>query len=197
MLVLASTSYLYLVLGQESIVRNLTRLDPATAPDRSREVLEDIVGRHGSVGDMVATMAHSPALLRGYLDLSKAMKRAKLPRRVSEKLAIAVQSWLGCETCLAAHTEAGRAVGLSEIDIALARDGTATDRREAALVGFAVRVLAEPASITHDDIAELRTHGWTDQVIAEVVGLVALNLMTGAFNLVAGITPATDGAATR
>jgi AhpD family alkylhydroperoxidase len=169
-------------------MRNLTPLEPDEAPAQSKELLEGIIERHGSVGDMVATMAHSPALLRGYLELSRSMKRAKLPRQVSEKLAIAVQSWIGCGTCLAAHTEAGRAAGLSETDIALARDATATDGRQAALVGFAVRVLAEPSSIRREDVEELRGHGWSDRVIAEVVGLVSLNLMTGAFNLVAGIS---------
>jgi AhpD family alkylhydroperoxidase len=176
-------------------MRHISPLNPADAPDKSRELLEGIIGRHGSTGDMVATMAHSPALLQGYLELSKAMKRVKLPRQLSEKLALAVQSWIGCETCLTAHTEAGRAAGLSETDIALAREATATDQREAALVAFAVRVLAEPSSITSEDIAELRGHGWSDRVIAEVVGLVSLNLLTGAFNLVAGIKPATQRAA--
>lgn len=57
-----------------------------------------------------------------------------------------------------------------------------------------MRVLAEPASITHDDITELHEYGWADRVIAEVVGLVSLNLLTGAFNVVAGITPATETA---
>jgi AhpD family alkylhydroperoxidase len=170
-------------------MRNLLPLNPDDAPDKSRELLEGIVARHGSVGDMVATMAHSPALLQGYLDFSRAMKRVKLPRRLSEKLSLAAQSWIGCGTCLAAHTAAGRAAGLSETDIALARDATATDPREAALIAFAVRVLAEPPSITADDIAELRGHGWTDRVIADVVGVVTLNLLTGAFNLVAGIQP--------
>jgi AhpD family alkylhydroperoxidase len=173
-------------------MRHIAPLAPADAPDKSRELLEPIISRHGSVGAMVATMAHSPALLQGYLDLSKAMKRVKLPRQLSEKLALAAQSWIGCGTCLAAHTEAGRAAGLSETDITLARDGTATDPREAALITYAVRVLAEPASINGDDVAELRGHGWSDRVIAEVVGLVTLNLLTGAFNLVAGITPATE-----
>jgi AhpD family alkylhydroperoxidase len=177
---------------QEKAMRNLTALNPTDAPDKSRELLDEIVGRHGSVGEMVATMAHSPALLQGYLDLSRAMKRAKLPRRVSEQLSLAVQSWIGCRTCLAAHTEAGRAAGLSETDIALAREATATDPRVAALIGFAVRVLAEPASITAEDIAELRGHGWGDRAIADVVGLVSLNLLTGAFNLVAGIRPAPE-----
>ncbi|MFF5992931.1 carboxymuconolactone decarboxylase family protein [Prauserella flavalba] len=81
---------------------------------------------------------------------------------------------------------------MSEADIALARAGTATDRREAALAAFAVRVLAEPSAIADEDVADLRAHGWSDRVIADVVGLVALNLLTGAFNLVAGIEPAAE-----
>jgi AhpD family alkylhydroperoxidase len=144
---------------------------------------------------MVRTMANSPALLQGYLDLSRAMKRTKIPRALSEKVSLAVQERLGCVLCLAAHTEAGRAAGLTDTDIALARQGTATDAREAALVAFAVRVLTEPASLTGDDVAALRGHGWSDRIIAEIVGLVSLNLLTGAFNLVAGLEPTTEHAA--
>ncbi|HEX6353117.1 carboxymuconolactone decarboxylase family protein [Actinophytocola sp.] len=171
--------------------RHIAPLEPENAPDKSRELLDGIISRHGSVGDMVATMAHSPALLQGYLDLSRAMKRVKLPRRVSEKVSLAAQGWIGCQTCMAAHVAAARAAGLSDTDIAMAREATATDEREAALLTFAVRVLAEPASITADDVDELRAHGWTDRTIADVVGLVSLNLLTGAFNLVSGITPET------
>ncbi|GHF08782.1 hypothetical protein GCM10017786_48250 [Amycolatopsis deserti] len=171
-------------------MRRLPALEPADAPEKSRELLGGIVARHGSAGEMIRTMAHSPALLQGYLELSRAMKRTKLPRALSEKLAIAVQEWIGCAACLEAHIDGGRAAGLSEVDIALARQGTATDRREAALIEFAVRVLAEPASLADDDVAGLQAHGWSERVIAEVVGLVSLNLLTGAFNLVAGIEPA-------
>ncbi|WP_084965413.1 carboxymuconolactone decarboxylase family protein [Thermoactinospora rubra] len=175
-------------------MRRLAALDPADAPEKSRALLEDIIERRGSVGDMVATMAHSPALLQGYLDFSRAMKRIKLPRAVSEKVSLAVQEWIGCGYCLQAHARAARAAGLSESDIALARQGTSTDAREAALIGVAVRVLAEPSSITDEDVAELRAHGWSDRVIAEIVGLVALNLLTGAFNLLVGLEPAEKAA---
>lgn len=174
------------------MTRRIASLTPENAPDKSRDLLDGIISRHGSVGDMVATMAHSPALLQSYLELSRAMKRVKLSRRVSEKVSLAAQGWIGCQTCMAAHVVAAREAGVSETDIALARDGTATDQREAALLTFAVRVLAEPATITAEDIGELRAHGWTDRAIADVVGLVSLNLLTGAFNLVAGITPGTS-----
>ncbi|MFD3533834.1 hypothetical protein [Streptomyces sp. NPDC058664] len=75
------------------------------------------------------------------------------------------------------------------IDIELARQGTSTDPREAALIGLALRILAEPGALSDEDVAEVRGHGWSDRVIAEVVGVVALNLLTGAFNPLAGIQP--------
>ncbi|MER6099024.1 alkylhydroperoxidase [Streptomyces sp. NPDC001728] len=169
--------------------RRLTALTPDQAPGRAGELLADIAERHGSVGEMVSTMAHSPALLDGYLNLSRAMKRVKIPRALSEKLSLAVQEWIGCGTCREAHRAAGRAAGLTETDIELARQGTSTDPREAALIGLALRVLAEPGSLGDEDVAEVRAHGWSDRVIAEVVGVVTLNLLTGAFNLLAGIQP--------
>ncbi|MFI7642560.1 carboxymuconolactone decarboxylase family protein [Nonomuraea sp. NPDC049400] len=170
-------------------MRRFAPLEPATAPGKSKELLQDILDRRGGVGEMVATMAHSPALLEGYLNLSRAMKRVKLPRALSEKVSLAVQEWIGCGTCMQAHVEAGRAAGLSEADIALARQGTSADAREAALIAVAVRVLAEPSSITDADVAELRAHGWSDRIIAEIVGVVALNILTGAFNLLVGLQP--------
>lgn len=175
--------------------RQLPALSPADAPPRSRELLDQIIARRGPVGDMVASMAHSPALLQGYLELSRAMKRVKLPRTLSEKISIALQEWIGCGVCLAAHIEAGRAAGLADTDIALARNATSTHGREAALITFAVRVLTEPSTITPGDVDALLAAGWHQRVIAEIVGLVALNQLTGSFNLVAGITADTNNKA--
>ncbi|MEE1815798.1 alkylhydroperoxidase [Streptomyces sp. SP18ES09] len=167
----------------------LPALAPEQAPGRARELLTELVQRHGTVGEMVSTMAHSPALLDGCLGLSRAMKRVRIPRALSEKLSLAVQEWIGCGTCREAHQEAGRAAELTATDIEPARQGTSTDPREAALIGLALRVLAEPGSLTDEDVAEVRAHGWSDRVIAEVVGVVTLNLLTGAFDLLAGIQP--------
>ncbi len=170
----------------------LRPLDPEQASGgTARTLLGGIIDRHGDAGPMVRTMAHSPALLQGYLELSRAMKRSAIPRPLSERISLAIQEWLGCALCLEAHTAAGRAAGLTDSDIALARQGTALDAREAALITYAMRVLTEPSTLTDADVDELREHGWSDRVLADVVGLVALNQLTGAFNLVAGLEPAT------
>ena len=99
-------------------------LSPGEAPGKAGELLGGLVGRRGEVGAMVATMAHSPAVLAGYLELSRAMKRAQLNRKLSERVSIAVQARLGCQTCLDAHIEAARRVGVDDEEIEAAHTGT-------------------------------------------------------------------------
>jgi uncharacterized peroxidase-related enzyme len=167
----------------------LTQLTPETAQGKAREALADIYERRGSAGPMVRAMANSPALLRGYLDLSRATKRVKLDRTLSERVSIAVQAQVGCDYCLAAHSEAARAAGVSEDAIAEAREARSPDARVEALLEFAVTVLREPAAIDDEDLDRLREYGYSDRQIADTVALVALNQLTGSFNLVAGLEP--------
>ena len=165
-------------------------IDRATG--KAKDLLDELAGRGGPPGPMVRAMATAPALLRGYLDLNRAMKRTHLDRRIVERINLAVHEWLGCEYCLVAHTRAARRLGLSDADIELARQGTASEAKIAVMVAFGQQVIAGPAEVTDAQIDELRGHGYTDEQIAEVVGLVALQLLTGGLNLVAGIEPAVE-----
>ncbi|MFF4871508.1 carboxymuconolactone decarboxylase family protein [Streptomyces sp. NPDC000961] len=170
----------------------LTRLTPDTAVGASRDLLADLVSRHGQIGDMVSTMAHSPAVLGGYLQLSRAMGRAKLDRKISERISIAVQALQGCGLCLDAHVSAARSMGVDEEEIKRAHAGTSADPAIAAIIALALQVYREPTSITDEQISALREHGYSDRAIADVVGVVSLNILTGAFNLLAGLTPGSD-----
>jgi uncharacterized peroxidase-related enzyme len=166
-------------------------VDHSRASGKARELLDELAARVGDLGPMVSAMANAPAVLRGYLELNRAMKRSHLDRRISERIALAVQEWIGCEYCLAAHTQAARELGLSDRDIELARQGTATDAKIAAMVAFGQQLIAAPSEVSDQQIDELRGFGYSDEQIAEVVGLVSLQLLTGAFNLVAGIDATT------
>ncbi|MGI5346721.1 carboxymuconolactone decarboxylase family protein [Streptomyces sp. CA-250714] len=170
----------------------LTRLTPDTAVGASRDLLTDLVSRHGQIGDMVSTMANSPAVLGGYLQLSRAMGRAKLDRRISERISIAVQAQQGCGLCLDAHVSAARAVGVDEEEFERAHKGTSADPAIAAIITLALQIYREPTSIADEQISALREHGYSHRAIADVVGVVALNILTGAFNLLAGLTPGSD-----
>ena len=168
----------------------MTRIQPVAmeeAQGKARELLDELVQRGAEPGPMVRAMANAPALLRGYLDLTRAMKRSHIDRRIVERISLAVHEWLNCDYCLVAHTRAARQLGVPDSEIRLARQGTSSDPAIAPIVAFAQQVLAAPAEIGDADIARLRAHGYRDEQIAEVPGLVGLQLLTGAFNLIAGI----------
>ena len=165
----------------------LTAHDSSSAPRHAGDRLAELEERHGDVALMTRTMAGSPSLLIGYLELSKAMKRSRLDRGVSERMSIAVQQELGCATCLDAHVHAARTLGVPDYEIDLAKQATSADGRTAALVGYAHRVHTDPASITAADLDALRDVGVTETEMLDTVGLVALNVLTGTLNLVAGL----------
>ena len=114
------------------------------------------------------------------------MRRAKPDRKLSELVSIAVQARLGCHTCLEAHVEAARRSG-GRRRHRRARTADSGDPGVRALLGFAVTVLTEPARLGDADVLGLVDHGYSEQEVLDVVGIVALNQLTGSFNLVAGV----------
>jgi AhpD family alkylhydroperoxidase len=161
--------------------------EQGSASGHAGRLLDDIYERHGSAGHMVRTMASSPAVLAGYLDLSRATKRVSLDRRLSEQVSIAIQATLGCDTCLDAHISAARTVGVADHDIELAKSGTASAPDAAALVDFALQVHIAPGQIDDATIEGLRDAGFDDRQILDVIAIVSLNVLTGTFNLVTRI----------
>lgn len=157
-----------------------SRLTPQTAVGASRELLGELVERHGTVGDMVATMAHSPAVLGGYLHLGRALRRAKLDRRTSE-------------LCLASHVEAARSLGVPEEEIQWRTTAPPPTRPSPPSSGSGsastARLLPSPTNRSTSSAPSATA----TRAIADVVGVVSLNIITGAFNLVAGLTPGADG----
>jgi hypothetical protein len=113
-------------------------MDAATG--KARELLDELASRGGEPGPMVRAMANAPALLRGYLDLNRAMKRSHLDRRISERIALAVHEWLDCDY------QVGSALGLAVMTAIATSQGAdqlgnltaLTDGYQAAVIGAAV-----------------------------------------------------------
>ena len=166
----------------------LALIDPTTAPAPTAELLAEVQRRLGVTPNMTKAMANSPALLKGYLELSGALARGLLDVATRELVALAVAQSNECDYCLSAHSYlAEHAAHLDAGDIAAARKAQAGDDKTTAILALATAVNDSRGDTPADAIEAARAAGVTDEEIAETIGHVALNVLTNYFNKTAGV----------
>jgi uncharacterized peroxidase-related enzyme len=163
----------------------ITQITPEAATGRAKDLLDAVKGKLGLVPNMTRAMAHAPAVLEGYLQLSGALAKGTLPARAREQIALAVAQANGCDYCLAAHSAIGGMVGLTADQIRDSRLGAAVNPKADALIRFALKVVDTRGRVSDGDLDEVRGAGFDDAAIAEVVANVALHVFTNYFNRLA------------
>jgi uncharacterized peroxidase-related enzyme len=124
----------------------------------------------GHVPNLGAVLALSLPLTRAVLGFDTALSQGAFSGGIAEQLAIAVSQENRCAYCLAAHSAAARAAGVSVDDIAAARSAHASDPKTAAALRFAQHVIRTRGRVDDRDLAAVRAVGWHDSEIVEIVG---------------------------
>jgi uncharacterized peroxidase-related enzyme len=156
------------------------------APEASKPLLEAVRQQLGIVPNLFRVVGNSPAALEGYLSLSGALGKGKVPVKLRESIALAVAEYNGCNYCLSAHTYLSQNVAkLTTAEIDAAREGGSSDARTRAALQFARRVAASRGHVTAQETAQLREAGFDDEQVIEIVANVALNVLTNYVNSVA------------
>ena len=168
----------------------MTRIPtPATieaAPAASRPLLEGVKKQLGVVPNVFRLISNSPAALEGYLDLSGALNRGSLPAATRERIALAVAEINGCNYCLSAHAYLGKNLAkLDNAEITANRNGASNDPKADAAVRFGAKIVRERGHVGEDDLRAVKSAGYDDAQVIEIVFHVALNTWTNYINTVA------------
>lgn len=159
---------------------------PATiedAPEASRPLLAAVQKQLGVVPNLFRLVSTSPAALEGYLGLSGALAKGRLPAQTRERIALAVAQVNGCSYCLSAHTYLGKtAAKLDDAEIAANRAATSADPKAAAAVRFAAKVATARGHVSDEDLRAVKAAGYDDAQVIEIVQHVALNTWTNYIN---------------
>lgn len=162
---------------------------PATidaAPSASQPLLEAVKKQLGVVPNLFRLVSNSPAALEGYLGLSSALNKGKLPAQTRERIALAVAEVNGCSYCLSAHAYLGKNLAkLDDAEITANRSGGSNDPKADAAVRFAVKVARERGHVSEDDVRVVKAAGYDNGQVIEIVLHVALNTWTNYINEVA------------
>lgn len=160
-------------------------VDDQTTDPNAADLLASVKKKMGTVPNLIATMANSPAVANAYLGFSQALSGGALPPRLREQLALVVGETNHCDYCLAAHTTLGKGAGLSEQETCDARQALSQNERERIALDFARKLVQDRGVVQDGDVERLREAGYTDGDVSEIVAHVALNIFTNYFNHVA------------
>ncbi len=151
--------------------------------DRHAADFAEINKAFGTVPNMFRAIGNSPAALRMMWSAFGALGSGKIGAALGEQIAVAVANANRCEYCLSAHTVLGQKAGVSAQAMSEAQVGKSPDPRTQAALTFALKVVKERANITKDDVNALRTAGFSEEEIAEILAYVALNIFTNYTNV--------------
>lgn len=160
-------------------------IDPTTATGSVKPLLNAVESALGVVPNMARGLGNSPAALKGYLELNKALAGGSLGAPLREQIALTVAEANGCDYCLAAHTALGKAAGLNDDDVRAARQGIASDSRSAAALRLATVLVEGRGLVSNAQLHHVRAAGLSEAEITEIVAEVALNILTNYFNILA------------
>ena len=160
----------------------INAIDPSEATGKVKELLDATQAKLGVTPNMMRTMAQSPAVLEAYLNFGAALGKGLLKAKVREQIALVSAEANQCGYCAAAHTAIGKMVGLSEDAILAAREASAEDTQTDAALKFAKAVIEKRGAVSDADLQAVKSAGFSQGEIAEVIANVALNLFTNYFN---------------
>ena len=163
---------------------------PATieeTPSAAHASLNGVKAALGTVPNLYRLTANSPATLDGLLALNGALGKGLLPAATRERIALAMANVNGCTYCNSAHSYiAANMLKLPEDEIIRARGGRASDAKADAAVILARKVAISRGDVKDTDIQQARAAGLSDGELVEIVGHVALNVLTNYLNEVFG-----------
>jgi uncharacterized peroxidase-related enzyme len=159
---------------------------PESAPEKSRETLKAIQEKMGMIPNVLGEIAESPALLKGYWELSEANRLGTFTP-VELQVVQMTTSWLNdCDYCIAAHSTLAEKGGVPrEIIESLRHDAPLKDAKMEALRQFTKTVMKRMGRVEKPDMDAFFKAGYDKSHVFQVIQNVALKLITNYTNHIA------------
>lgn len=166
------------VLTKGSVMSRIAIPARDDAPEASREMLTAVHSRMRVVPNLFRLMSLSPAVLRSFTDMSAALEQT-LDIKTRMRIAVTVSQVDGCDYCLSINSYVAMNVArLTPQEVELNRRGKSGDPRAEVVVRFAKRTAESRGKVDDDAIAEVRSAGYGDAEIVEMIALVAQTMFT-------------------
>lgn len=157
---------------------------PDTAPEGSRQLLDQVQQGYGFIPSVYGIFAESPVATSTYIHITEQLKKnGALTPQEQQIVMIAVSEQNGCEYCVAAHSTVAGMAQVPQETIASLRDGSLPgDPKQAALVRFAKSAVENRGWIPEADQQAFLNAGYTTRHVLDVLSIIALKTLSNYAN---------------
>lgn len=160
----------------------IASVDSGSAENKRALLLDEVQEQLGRTPNLYRSMAQSPATLAGYLAFRSELLDGSLSVQMRERIALLTATLNQCDYCVAAHCFRGGKVGLSHGDLAQTQIASADDPAVSAALEFVASLVNNRGQVPDPTYATMKETGWTWDEIGEIVGHVALNILSNYFS---------------
>lgn len=161
-------------------------VDPATATGAAKELLDAVQAKLGITPNLMRVMANEPAVLQAFLQLGETLGGGSLNPKQREAIALATAGANACGYCASAHSAIAGMMKVDSAEIEANLAGKSSDAKLNAGLDFARKVIETRGNVADADLDAVRSAGFSNGEVVEVVANVALNILTNYMNHVAG-----------
>ena len=166
----------------------MTRILPVqqnNTPPMSAPILDMVTKKIGRVPNLVLTLAHAPAALKFYLSQTEALEAGTLDMKLREQIALTVAGINSCDYCASSHTFIGRGRGIDKDELADNLMGISNNMKTQVALNFTRQILNMKGNVDDEILPALKSVGFLDSEIVEIIAHVGMNIFTNYFNHVA------------
>lgn len=158
-------------------------LNPLTidsAPEHSKPILEQVKKAFGFIPNLMATFAHSPAVLEGYLAMDASYAKSSLTPVERQLVLLAASAQNECGYCLAAHSTILKGgLKVDAATVTAVRSGSRlNDAKYDALVRLTRQVVAERGHASEATVQQFLNAGYKPVQVMEILLGVALKTIS-------------------
>lgn len=157
-------------------MKRIDTVAPGSASPEVEAIFQDIKKAFGMIPNLFKTYAHHPPLLEAnWHKVKRVMMEGALSRKNKEAIALLVSKDNGCKYCVAAHTGALKAIGVSAEEISRIEndlDQAEFTDKERALIRFARKANRAANDVTDEEFLAVRETGASDAEIIEALGVM-------------------------
>lgn len=157
-------------------MKRIETLNPEMAQEDVDVIFHEIRQAFGQVPNLFLTYAHHPPLLEAnWHKVKRVMMEGSLARKTKESIALLVSKDNNCDYCVAAHTGALKAIGVSDDEISRIQtdlDQAEFTAKERALIRFARKSNQAAHEIDDATFSTMRNSGASDAEIIEALGVM-------------------------